>query len=277
MQNSTALPDLQVLPTALLMPHEDHDPRRVERLQKRMLEEGLLKNPPVVAPIPGSEKYVILDGANRCLSFAMAGIPHIVAQVVSYANPDLLLETWYHVAARMPLAEFESELTNHDGFELQACTLEFARSALAMEEALAYIITDDGPRLVIPPAGRARDLRLLTRLVSTYRGKADIYRASNDIWEIQKPYYADITALIVFPRLRPADILHAALQEEKIPSGITRHIIPARALNVNLPMGVMMVDWPVERKRQWLKEWLMERMAANAIRYYAESTFSFNE
>ena len=88
MQNSTALPDLQVLPTALLMPHEDHDPRRVERLQKRMLEEGLLKNPPVVAPIPGSEKYVILDGANRCLSFAMAGIPHIVVNTLEDLATD---------------------------------------------------------------------------------------------------------------------------------------------------------------------------------------------
>ncbi len=26
-----------------------------------------------------------------------------------------------------------------------------------------------------------------------------------------------------------------------------------------------------------LHDWLMERMAANAIRYYAESTFSFDE
>jgi len=33
----------------------------------------------------------------------------------------------------------------------------------------------------------------------------------------------------------------------------------------------------LERKRAWLEDWLMERMAANAIRYYAESTFSFDE
>jgi hypothetical protein len=33
----------------------------------------------------------------------------------------------------------------------------------------------------------------------------------------------------------------------------------------------------MEQKEQWLRDWLMERMGANAIRYYAESTFTFDE
>jgi hypothetical protein len=40
---------------------------------------------------------------------------------------------------------------------------------------------------------------------------------------------------------------------------------------------VLQADWSQERKDTWLQEWLMERMAANAIRFYSESTFSFNE
>jgi len=82
---------------------------------------------------------------------------------------------------------------------------------------------------------------------------------------------------IIFTRLRPQDIIQAALGEQKIPSGITRHIIPARALNINFPVGILMSSWSLEHKREWLHDWLMERMAANAIRYYAEATFSFNE
>ena len=101
--------------------------------------------------------------------------------------------------------------------------------------------------------------------------------ASNDIWEIQKPFYPDITALAVFPRLKPAELLEAAANGEKVPSGITRHIIPTRALNINIPIGILMADWSLERKRAWLDDWWMDRMGANAIRYYAESTFSFNE
>jgi hypothetical protein len=277
MQNSTALPKLQVLPSTWLVPHEDVDPRRTEKLSRRILEEGLLKNPPVVAEIPGCERYVVLDGANRAVAFQMVGVAHIVAQVVSYADPGVILDTWYHNVSGMALDEFEAALTRISGMHLVACSLSEARWALETEEALAYIICESGVRKVLPPPGHGRDLRVLNNLVAAYKGRADIFRASNDVWEIQKPYYPDLTALVVFPRLRPADILHAAQNDYKVPSGITRHIIPARALNINIPIGILMADWPLERKREWLHEWWMERMAANAIRYYAESTFSFNE
>jgi len=277
MQNSTALPNLLLSVTTLLVPHEDCDPRRVEKLSNRILEEGILKNPPVVASIPESERYVVLDGANRTMAFQHAGIPHIVAQLVSYADPGVMVDTWYHVVSGMVLGEFESALTKIAGVELQACNLEDARWALVAEEALAYIICESGVRKVVPPKNRNRDIRILCDLVNSYKGKADIFRASNDIWEIQKPFYPDISALVVFPRLRPVDILHAAQNDYRIPSGITRHIIPARALNVNIPIGILMADWTLERKREWMHNWWMERMAANAIRYYAESTFSFNE
>ena len=54
-------------------------------------------------------------------------------------------------------------------------------------------------------------------------------------------------------------------------------MIPNRVLNINIPLDVLAADWDIERKRQWLQDWVMERMAANAIRYYVEPTFSFNE
>ncbi len=63
----------------------------------------------------------------------------------------------------------------------------------------------------------------------------------------------------------------------KVPSGVTRHVIPYRALNINIPLEVLTADATLEGKREWLHDWWMERMAANAIRFYAEPTFSFNE
>ncbi|OQY88759.1 MAG: hypothetical protein B6D39_10765 [Anaerolineae bacterium UTCFX2] len=277
MQNSSALPKLAMLPVDALVPHEDIDPRRTDRLIKRVLEEGLLKNPPVVTEIPDSDRFVVLDGANRTISFQTAHIPHIVCQIVSYSDPGVMLDTWYHVVSGMPIEELESGLIQNYKMELVECTLEEARKSLELETALAYVISEKGVRKLIPSTQKIRDLRLLNDLVRSYRGKADIFRASNDIWEIQKPFYPEIAALVVFPRLQPADILHAAKNDYKVPSGITRHIIPARAININIPIGILMADWDIEKKREWLLNWWMERMGANSIRFYAESTFSFNE
>lgn len=278
MRDSTALPDLRVLETNALVTHEEHEPNRVARLAKRLLEEGKLKNPPVVAKIEDLDEYVVLDGANRSMAFQLAGIPHIVAQVVDYNDPNVVLDTWYHVVAGMSTEEFERGIHDIAGMDLVESTLQEARHALQREEAVAYIVCKSGVRQVIHAQGKPLTrMQILHRLVAVYRGKAEIFRASNDIWEIQEPYYPKITALVIFPTLKPEDILHAAINRYKIPAGITRHIIPARALNINIPIGILMAGWDIERKRQWLHEWLMERMASNAIRYYAESTFSFNE
>jgi hypothetical protein len=278
MRYSTDLPDLRMLPVGKLVPHEDCDPRRIVRLGQRLKAESILKNPPVVAFIPESDKFVILDGANRALAFVNLKIPHIVAQLVSYQKSGVEVDTWYHVVTGMGISDFETELTKITGLHLQDSSLEQARIALKNHQAAAYVIGEQGVRIVINATNSVQhDTRLLNGLVSAYKGKANIYRASNDIWEIQKPYYPDITALVIFPRLIPADILNAARNGEMIPTGITRHIIPHRALNINIPLDVLQADWSQERKGEWLHEWLMERMAANAIRYYSESTFSFNE
>jgi hypothetical protein len=213
------------------------------------------------------------------VAFQGLGIPHLVAQLVSYVEPAVVLDTWYHVVSRMPLERFEAALTGIGGMQLADCSLEEARAALERRQAVAYIVCAAGVRKVLFP-GRTLglgNLRLLGDLVSVYKGQADIFRASNDIWEIQKPYYPDITALVIFPRCRPEDILHAVSNGYRVPSGITRHIIANRALNINIPLGVLQANWTLERKSAWLHNWLMARMAANSIRYYAESTFSFNE
>jgi hypothetical protein len=156
--------------------------------------------------------------------------------------------------------------------------LEAARQALEMGEAISYIVCAEGVRTVTRPSSTpAGDLRILRDLVNAYKGRADIFRASNDVWELQSPYYPNITGLVIFPRYQPQDILEAARNGYRVPSGITRHVIPNRALNINIPLEILAAGEEIEQKRQWLQAWMMERMAANAIRYYAEPTFSFNE
>jgi hypothetical protein len=278
MRYSTDLPDLKVLQTEKLLPHEESDPRRVSNLAQRLLHEGRLKNPPIVATIPNSDQYVILDGANRVAAFKEMRIPHIIAQLVSYADPGVELDTWYHVVAGLSEDKFEELLNRIKGLQLRACSLEEARLALATNYAAAYIICGEGVRMVISPEGRLlNDIHLLNDVVGAYKGNADIFRASNDIWEKQVPFYPNITALVVFPRYLPGDILTVAANGYHIPSGITRHIIPNRAININIPLSILQLDWSLEKKEEWLRDWLMERMAANAIRYYSESTFTFDE
>lgn len=278
MKESTLLPDLRMLPIDWLQPHEEIDPLRVEKLSRRLRQEGRLKHPPVVAPIPSSDRFVVLDGANRTMALAALGVPHIVAQVIRYEDPGVELDTWYHVVSGQPVEEFRKALHRIPGLQSQATSLLAARQELAQDRIAAYVVFADGAYLVKDAKNhQPRDIDFLNKLVRTYKGQAEIFRASNDVWEKQAPFYPEMTALVVFPRLQPEDIIAAVRENRRVPSGITRHIIPNRALNINIPFDILEARLSLEEKRAWLHDWLMERMAANAIRFYAEPTFTFDE
>ena len=63
--NSSETPDLRIVPIELLVEHEYNDAQRTTPLAKRLEAEGLLKNPPIVAPLDDDPRFVVLDGANR--------------------------------------------------------------------------------------------------------------------------------------------------------------------------------------------------------------------
>ena len=39
-----------------------------------------------------------------------------------------------------------------------------------------------------------------------------------------------------------------------LPAGITRHVIPQRALRLNIPLHILQQDRPLEEKNDWLHE-----------------------
>jgi hypothetical protein len=68
-----------------------------------------------------------------------------------------------------------------------------------------------------------------------------------------------------------------ARAEAVLPAGITRHIIPGRALRVNAPLDLMSDGRPLDEKQAWLDAWVSRHRSSHGVRYYAEPTFLFDE
>ena len=64
---------------------------------------------------------------------------------------------------------------------------------------------------------------------------------------------------------------------EKLPTGITRHVIPNRALRVNLPLELLRAAGTVEAKNAALSELIHERLLGHRVRVYPESTVLFDD
>jgi len=78
----------------------------------------------------------------------------------------------------------------------------------------------------------------------------------------------------------PKDIVSLALLNEKIPAGITRHMISKRIICVNLPLSKLGEDGTVEENAKWLERLLYKdiitgNVAKEPYRIYNESTVIF--
>jgi hypothetical protein len=275
------MPDLRIVPMDTLVPHEEHDAQRSEPLIARIREAGVWLNPPIVAEM-GDGRFVILDGANRHFALRSLGYPHILVQVVEYESEDVRLETWHHIVSGVSWFELLRHIHEIEGLNVDTCDLLSARAALARRDALAYVVLRDEAanlmRAEAPAASLDQRNHLLRSIVDTYKRSGILNRVTTDRLSAARRLYPDAVAIIVFPHYEPVEIVVAAREGAHLPPGITRHLIHGRALRLNYPLAVLRDESrSLAQKNADLQHWIQERMAAKRIRYYAESTYNFDE
>jgi hypothetical protein len=277
---TSEIPDLRILPLALLEEHEYQDPQRSTPLAARIQADGVLRNPPVVSPFGEDDpRFVVLDGANRVTVFRQLGYEHLLVQVVGYAPPQVTLYTWHHVIANLPVDDFIAILQGTAGLRFPEMLHLDARARLAHRDLLAYVLCNDGR--IFGVETETHDLheqtRLLSEMVLAYHHRCTLYRAVADNIQTARHLYPDLTALVVFPVYDPAEVLMLTRDQVMMPAGLTRHLIQGRAMRLNYPLEQLRGAESLEEKNAHLQAWLQEKSAHRAIRYYAESTYLFDE
>ena len=268
--SSAPPPDLRIVQIESVQPHEEHDNQRSDPLVERLRHETMMINPPLVAPISPS-RYVILDGANRCFSFARLDYPHILVQVASYESGYVELGTWRHIISDWDVDAFLGELRQLEDIELREGQARRAIAHLMLPDKRVF-------SLHAPVQNTRVRNAALRHVVHVYQRKARLYRTAipepRDIW----PLYPEAIGLMVFPHYNPSDIIAAAKYEAYLPAGISRHVIHGRALRVNYPLDALRdSETPLMEKNQTLKTWMQEKLAKRKVRYYAEATYQFDE
>jgi hypothetical protein len=258
--------------------HEQIEKKRVERLAKRLEEDQFLKNPPIVAEHNG--KYILLDGATRVTALRQIGCRDVVVQVVDYEAPGRVLETWNHMLLDAPVDEVFRSLRAVPGLTVELTPAENANAALDRRDSIGTLLLADGQAYALRAAGGGQleqQAKLLNQVVAAYEGRGEMYRVAHTDVERLHAEHGRLSALVVFPRYRPDEIRRLALNGAKLPMGVTRHIIPGRALRINIPLDVLTRDEPLDQKNAWLDEWMKTRMRERHVRFYQEPVFLFDE
>ena len=272
------LPNLRILQIESLILHEDHDMQRTLPLVEKLRAQGILRNPPIVMPLnDGTDRYMVLDGANRVTSLRTLEFPHIVAQVVAANDPHVNLQTWNHVVWGMGVKTLMSSLRKVKGIE--PAKVDTHKSLDAPKYMPMQIRFPDGSFYILreTPSDLATHIRTMHGVVNAYKTRASLDRTSQTLIDTFKKVYPDLTALVIFPHFKIKTVLKLASQGVMLPTGITRFTVSPRALHVNYPLHELSSGKPIQYKQEYLTRWVEERVKKKGIRLYSEATFLFDE
>ncbi|MBK9249878.1 MAG: hypothetical protein IPM69_17685 [Ignavibacteria bacterium] len=222
--------------------------------------------------------YIVLDGATRTTALRELNIPDILVQVVEYGEGGITLEAWNHVLPDVTNLNILEMIGSIKGLKLTETTLDEARRAVVMREIAGYIYSSPDKILSVSADGDFySQVELLSKVVKTYERHGEIYRLAQADLEHLISSQHEHSSVMIFPQFTPKEIKNIALSDSKLPAGITRHIIPGRALNVNIPLELLQKNQSIADKNEWLDQWLTTKIVERKVRFYHEPVFVFDE
>lgn len=249
------MPVLRVVPLEMLRRHEEVDPFRAARLRDRIAKEGTQVNPMVCAEAPGGD-LVVLDGATRTEALKSLGLDHAVVQLVD--SDAVVLETWHHVIRQAPVTEFIAQVERQEGL------------MLSDDEGSPRIhLAGGGTRSVLGTGPSVN--ATLSALVSGYVGRWTVSRVTDPSQDAVAWRFPDWSAIVEFPTLTVRDVMKAAVGDDPLPAGVTRFLVPERALRLNVDLSLLRADGSERAKQESLDALLAARARAGRIRRYEET------
>lgn len=266
---------LRVVPAQMVHPHEVADPARERRIERRLVEDDILRDPLLVGEVPDVDGYVLLDGTNRKRAVENIGLPGLLVQVIDYANTHVVqLRTWCHVAA-LSAERIAADLRPIGSLTVEPLSPLAAPDTLHDPSTLAVLL-DGHQRLAISRAPSTERYILLRQLVELYEDTLaredcepeDVEEVAASVDQGEDPH-----CLVAFSPFTRAQVVALAVRGTPIPAGITRHsVLTGRALRINLPLHVLEMAEGIEAANRELEE----HVAGLNPRVYSEATILFD-
>lgn len=252
--------------------HEEVDLARVAALIERLSSDGILRNPPIVARLADGRR-LLLDGANRIEALRRMGMRHALVQTETFEDETLGLTHWNHV-----IRGREAALVLED----PPAATRFQRPGESLgpeSQPLCRLWSPDGEAAVLVghpgPGERAAALRELCARYTHPRARLARI-AHRDLDEVRSAY-PEFGGLLEYADISKEQVLATTEAGARLPSGITRFLVPRRVLGFNLPLSFLETNLPLDEKRRRLEDLVADRFETGRVRYYAEPAFVFDD
>ncbi len=217
-----------------LVAHEEIVPGRLKDLMEKIKKEGAVDMPIIVAPIPGSDKYLIVDGHHRWAAVKELGYRRIPAIIIDYFDPSIKLETWYP-AFRGELKYFLDKAIDK-GLRVEKCN---GRDPLELVDSgrYAFILIGRNNECYIIHGG-VEEQKKVSQILSelNLEDKIILYYYGVRREALQDLEKGEIDYLLLRKPPTKQEVMQLAKQGKVYSPKTTRHILPYKPDFTNTPL-----------------------------------------
>jgi len=228
--------DIALADVRKLYPHEETSPEFVDKLMKRMKKDGYVKHPVLI----DRNTQVILDGTHRFMALKKLGCRWLPVCLMDYENPAIRIDRWYRTVANLKSEKQLFDVLKRLKLNFSEVGKKTAESAVKSGSAPTAILTKQNSFTVkSKPLSLRQKYGLIKRIEETLKKTGVIveYKYPSDAKSSLKNGLID--AVIVVPQIDKRLVVKVALARKVFTRKATRHIIPARILNVYIPLYIL--------------------------------------
>lgn len=276
---------LEVVPVESLLPHEATIPHIVRKLTLEFANLAKLENPIII-----DENDILLDGNHRAFVFKKLQFKYISVCKINYFNTNVKLRYWYRLLKHMKHLDLLTRIVEdmdgcvkpvQDKQELEKI-LDDNRLMCGIQRAHYYAsISFHEDR--VHDAVSAYDV--LEKIQDALLKNGIILHYIPDQYVHEHNFYGEVKddeVVLWTPHITKEMVVDAAKRGKIFSPRTTRHVIPSRPINVNVPSRWFKEDVSLEeinkRFSTFLERKHKKRFGPGQViagRYYGEELFIY--
>ena len=277
--------ELEVVRVDSLFQHEEILPHVANKLIFEFKNWTNLQNPVIV-----DKNYIVLDGNHRVFVFKKLKFKYIPVCKVDYFNEVTQLRYWFRLLGRIESIESLKQIINDmNGSFREVSDREALKKALENNNLSCGIQQGNFYASISFHEDVVNDAVSAYNVLEKIQGKLLQNGLKIEYIPCQSVYEGKFCdelkngeVIIWTPQITKEMVVDAVKKKKRFPPKTTRHLIPARPLNVNVPTYWFKEDISLEEINKRFSEFLerknLRRFGPGQVvdgRYYEEELFIF--
>ena len=276
---------LEVVPVDCLLQHEKTLPQVSNRLILEFTNWAALQHPIIV-----DENYIVLYGNHRVQAFKVLGFKYIPVCKIDYFHESMQLKCWFRLLVHLESMRLLKQIVENMNGDFKVMTdKKNMKEALGKNALIFGVQQNDFYATLRFKRETVYDAITAYAILEKIQDELKSRGVKLEYIPCQSAQQSDFSrefeegaCLIWTPQVTKEGVVHAAKKEKVFAPKTTRHVIPARPLNVDVPLHWFRENVSQEEINQrfddFLKKKHLKRFGPGQVidgRYYEEELFVF--